>query len=139
MTTEYKQKATIAAPSTHIPDANQLALALGESAKDDQTFGTASFQDAKGNLYAVCSTVAKPIFAEMAGQPLQAPGHTPGMDLAAATRAQSLLQINDGTASPDVIAVILGDRLESAQDHIAALGLERMPQENELSNIAERA
>ena len=75
----------------------------------------------------------------IAGQPLQAPDHAPGMDLAAATRAQSLLQINGGIATPDVIAVILGDRLESAQDHIAALGLERMPQENELSNIAERA
>jgi len=127
--TQYKQKATIATPITHIPDANQLALCLGESRADDQTFTTASYQDANGNLYAVCSTVAKPIFAEMAGQPLKAPDHAPGMDLEAATRAQALLQINGGTASPDVIAVILGDRLESAQDHIAALGLTRVPQE----------
>ena len=129
MTTAYIQKATIATPATHIPDANQLALALGESSADDQTFTTASYKDADGNLYAVCSTVAKPIFAEMAGQPLQAPDHAPGVDLAAATRAQGLLQINDGTATPDVIAVILGDRLESAQDHIAALGLTRVEQE----------
>jgi len=54
------------------------------------------------------------------------------MDLAAATRAQALLQMNGGIATPDVIAVILGDRLESAQDHIAALGLERMPQEDSI-------
>ena len=60
------------------------------------------------------------------------------MDLEAATRAQALLRINDGTATPDVIAVILGDRLESAQDHIVALGLTRVPMEDELSNIAER-
>jgi len=123
MTTLYKQKVTIATPEAHIPDANQLALALGESSADDQTFRTASYQDAQGNLYAVCSTVAKPIFAQMAGQPLKAPDHAPDMDLAAATRAQSLLQINVGTATPYVIAVILGVRLESAQDHIAALGL----------------
>ena len=129
MTTLYQQRATIAAPNAHLPDANQLALALGESSADDQTFSTASYQDADGNLYAVCSTVAKPIFAEMAGQPLQAPDHAPNMDLAAATRAQALLQINGGAASPDVIAVILGDRLESAQDHIAALGLTRVEQE----------
>jgi len=129
MTTEYLQKATIAAPITKIPDANQLALCLGESAADNQTFTTASYQDAQGRLYAVCSTVAKPVFAEMAGQPLQAPDHAPGMDLAAAKRAQALLQINDGIATPDVIAVILGDRLESAQDHIAALGLTRIKQE----------
>ena len=132
MTTKYSERATISTPFTHIPDANQLALALGESAADDQTFSTASYQDADGNLYAVCSTVAKPIFAQMAGQPLQAPDHAPDMDLAAATRAQALLQINDGTASPDVIAVILGDRLESAQDHIKALGLTRVEQDSEL-------
>ena len=138
MTTAYVQRATIATPATHISDANQLALCLGESAADDRTFTIASFQDAKGNLYAVCSAVAKPIFAQMAGQPLQAPDHAPDMDLVSATRAQAMLHINNGIATPDVIAVILGDRLESAQDHIAALGLERMPQENELSNIAER-
>jgi len=129
MTTAYAQRATIAAPIAHIPEANQLALCLGESHADDQTFTTASYQDAQGNLYAVCSTVAKPIFAQMAGQPLKAPDHAPDMDLAAATRAQALLQINGGTASPDVIAVILGDRLESAQDHISALGLTRVEQE----------
>ena len=129
MTTAYTQRATIATPLAHIPDANQLALCLGESSADDQTFSTASYQDASGNLYAVASTVAKPIFAQIAGQPLQAPDHAPGMDLEAATRAQALLRINGGTASPDVIAVILGNRLESAQDHIAALGLERVQQE----------
>jgi len=127
MTTAYLQKATIATPAAHIPDANQLALCLGESSADDQTFGAANYQDAEGNLYAVCSTVAKPIFAQIAGQPLQAPDHAPDMDLEAATRAQALLMINGGTASPDVIAVILGDRKESAQDHIAALGLSRVP------------
>jgi len=126
--TQYTHRATIATPLAHIPDANQLALALGESSADVQTFTTASYQDAQGNLYAVCSTVAKPIFAQIAGQPLQALDHAPDMDLAAATRAQALLQINGGIASPDVIAVILGDRLESAQDHIAALGLISIPQ-----------
>ena len=129
MTTAYINKATIATPAAHIPDANQLALCLGESSADDQTFTTASYQDADGNLYAVCSTVAKPVFAQMAGQPLKAPEHAPGMDLAAATRAQRMLQINNSIATPDVIAVILGDRLESAQDHIAALGLTRIEQE----------
>ena len=129
MTTAYVQRATIATPAPHIPDANQLALCLGESTQDDRTFTVASYQDAGGNLYAVCSTVARPIFAELAGQPLQAPEHAPDMDLAAATRAQALLQINGGIASPDVIAVILGDRLESAQDHIKALGLTQIEQE----------
>jgi len=129
MTTLYQQKATIAAPVSLIPDANKLALCLGESHSDDQTFNASTYQDANGNLYAVCSTVAKPIFAQLAGQPLQAPDHAPGMDLAAATRAQRMLQINNGIATPDVIAVILGDRLESAQDHIQMLGLTLIEQE----------
>ena len=132
MTTAYIQKATIATPAAHIPDANQLALCLGESTQDERTFTTASYQDASGNLYAVASTVAKPIFAELAGQPLQAPDHAPDMDVEAATRAQALLQINGGKATPDVIAVILGGRLESAQDHIAALGLERVQQDDKI-------
>ena len=132
MTTAYSQKATTATPAAHIRDANKLALCLGESSADDQTFGAANYQDAEGNLYAVCSTVAKPIFAQIEGQPLQAPDHAPDMDVEAATRAQALLQINGGKATPDVIAVILGNRLESAQDHIAALGLTRVEQDTEL-------
>ena len=123
MTTEYTQIATIAVPEPLISDANQLALCLGESAADDQTFGAASYQDAGGNLYAVCSTVAKPIFVQLASQPLQAPNHAPGVDLEAATRAQARLQINGGIATPNVIAVILGGSAERAQDHIAVLGL----------------
>ena len=130
MKTAYVQRATIAAPVNHMPDANQLALALGESSADDQTFTSASYQDAGGNLYSVASTVANLIFAELAGQPLQALDHAPDMDLAAATRAQGILQINGGTARPDVIAVILGDRKESAQDHINALGLTRVEQDS---------
>ena len=132
MTTLYQQSSTIATPVSHIPDANQLALALGESHADDRTFTSASYQDADGNLYAVCSTVTKPVFAQLAGQPLQAPDHAPDMDLAAATRAQALLQINGGIATPDVLAVILGDTTENAKDHLVALGLERMPQDDKI-------
>ena len=124
----YTQRVTIATPIAHIQDANQLALALGESIADDKTFTTASYQDTEGNLYAVASTVVKLVFAEMAGQPLKAPSHSPAMDLAAATRAQSLLQINKGIATPDVIAVILGGNDESAQEHIKRLGLDRVPE-----------
>src|SRR5690554_343673 len=140
MTTEYIHRVSIAVPEAHIADANQLARCLGESASDDQTFTANNWQDADGNLYAVCSTVAKPIFAEMAGQPLQAPDHAPDhapdADLEAATRAQALLVIEDRTsdepvtvkASPDHIAVILDNRLASAQEHIESMGLFPVPQ-----------
>ena len=85
MTTQYSHRVTIAVPEAHTADANQLALCLGESASDDQTFTAANYQDADGNLYAVCSTVAKPVFVELASQPLQAPEHAPDADLDAAS------------------------------------------------------
>jgi hypothetical protein len=69
----------------------------------------------------------------MAGQPLQAPDHAPGMDLEAATRAQALLQINNGIAGPKIIAVILGSNSDSAQDHITALGLTRVQQDQAIT------
>jgi len=129
MSSQYVQRATIAVSEAHIADGNQLALCLGESAADDQTFGTARYQDSSGNLYSVCSTVAKPVFGQMAGQPLVAPDHAPEMDLDAATRAQALLRINDGPASPGAIAVIMGARTDPAQLHIKVLGLEPVPTE----------
>jgi len=135
MITAYAQKCTIATPIAHIPDANQLALCLGESSADDQTFSAASYKDLDGNLYAVCSTAAKPVFSIMAGQQLQAPAHAAEMDLAAPTRAQALLQINGGIATPDVIAVIISYRLGIAQDHVEMLGLERIPEKVGLTNV----
>jgi hypothetical protein len=123
MTTEYQQRATIAVPESLMDDCNQLALCLGEFSADDRTFSKASYQDLAGNFYAVASTVAKPVFAQLASQPLFAPDHAPEMNVTAAARAQSLLQINNGIAAPNVIAVILGSRTESAQDHITALAL----------------
>lgn len=127
--TDYRHRVTIAVPESLIADANQLALCLGESASDDQTFASTNWQDADGSLYAVCSTVAKPVFVALAAQPLQAPAHVPDVDLEAAARAQMLVSINDQPAGPDRIAVVLGDRLESAMDHIAALGLGTVPHE----------
>src|SRR5690554_5671692 len=138
--TQYQLRTTICTPSAHMPDANQLALVLGESIHDDKTFTAANYQDEHGNLYSVCSTVAKPIFAEMAGQPLQAPDHAPDADLEAATRAQALLVIEDRTsdspvpvqASPEHIAVILDSRFGEAQEHIASMGLSLVPSEEEV-------
>lgn len=139
MQTEYQHSVTIAVPAPLIPDANHLALCLGESSSDDQTFGDPRWQDAEGSLYAIASTVAKPVFAQLAGQPLQAPDHAPDVDLEAAARAQALLVIEDRinggapvTVSPDHIAAIIDHRLADAQEHIAALGLVAVVSEEEL-------
>ena len=125
MTTEYTHRVTIAAPAAHMADANQLALCLGESPADNKTFFAENYEDGAGNLYAVCSTVAKPIFVERSAEPLSAPDYAPDADLEAASRAQSILAIGE-PAAPDRIAAIVGDRLESAQGHLAQLGLARV-------------
>jgi hypothetical protein len=133
MTTEYTYRATIAAPESMIDSANQLALCLGQSAADDQTFRVANYQDSQGNKYAVASTVAKPNFATGAQSQLVAPEFAPDVDLTAASLMQSRLSIGSlespVTATPSGMAAILGSRLESAQDHLAALGLEPVPLE----------
>lgn len=58
--TQYTHRITLAVPELLIPQANQLALIMGESAEDVSTFAVANWQDALGNKYAVCSAVAKP-------------------------------------------------------------------------------
>lgn len=123
--TQYTLRATIAAPITMLAECNALAVCLGESAGDINTFTRATHADAAGNEYAVASTVAKPVFTDMAKEELVAPYYAPDVDLEAAGRAQAVLAIGE-QASPDVMACILGDRLESAQDHINRLGLTRI-------------
>lgn len=138
MNTEYQLRTTIAVPESLISDANQLALVLGESAADDKTFGDPRWQDEDGNLYAVSSTVAKPVFAESATKPLEAPDFAPDADVEAATRAQDVLKIEDRTnggdpvtVHPDHIAAIIDDRLASAREHIESMGLSPVPREDD--------
>lgn len=52
---DYKHRMSLAVPQTLIPQANQLALIVGENPDDDKTFTSANWQDKDGSLYAVCS------------------------------------------------------------------------------------
>lgn len=62
MTTEYTLRLTVCTPIDSIDDANQLALAAGESERDVNTFVNAThIKD--GQEYACISTVIKPIVA----------------------------------------------------------------------------
>lgn len=124
---KYTLLATIFGPPLKLSDLNQLALVLGESASDDQTFTDVNCEHPEtGEQYCFISTPVKPIFAEMAAKPLVPPEHAPHADIAAATRAQALLSINDQLPSPDHIAVRLGPRTETTQQHIAEYGLTRI-------------
>lgn len=90
--------------------ANQLALIVGVSSDDDKTFTTANWQDKDGNLYAVCSTVIKPIVLSLLNMPLADSSlKAEGADLTQAQQAMSkVVMYSDGvTATPDSIYIAI--------------------------------
>lgn len=87
---DYKHRMSLAVPQALMTKANQLALIVGESEYDDKTFTTANWQDKDGNLYAVCSTVIKPVVLGLFGVSLTditLPGHAINADVTAAQQA----------------------------------------------------
>lgn len=65
---------TIAVPTAHVEDANQLARCIGQSAADDQTFSFGpNMRDGAGNSYTVVSGWVVDHFAQIAAVALQAP------------------------------------------------------------------
>lgn len=131
--TEYVLRVTLACPEAMMPDANQLALVLGESAADDGTFRAANQRDANGDLYATASTVATPTFQTKASGELVAPDHAPDADLEAARRAQAALVIYDPDnpvqASPDILWAYVEAAPGDARAALDLAGLEPVPQE----------
>lgn len=87
---DYKHRMSLAVPQALMPQANNLALITGLSAADINTFTTANWQDKDGNLYAVCSTVIKPVVLGLFGISLTditLPTHAVNADVAAAQQA----------------------------------------------------
>ena len=85
---DYKHRMSLAVPQSLVSQANQLALIVGESEHDNETFTTANWQDKDGNLYAVCSAVVKPVVLSLADKPLaDSPLQTKGADLSLAQHA----------------------------------------------------
>lgn len=87
---DYKHRMSLAVPQALMPQANQLALIVGVSEHDDKTFTAANWQDSDGNLYAVCSTVIKPVVLNMFGVSLSnitLPAHAINADITAAQQA----------------------------------------------------
>ena len=113
-------RVTIACPEALISDANQLALCLGFGPADAHTYGAAVWLDAEGNRYAVASAIVPTRFATDASSPLEAPPW--GADMAAAARAQALIQIG-APAAPDRLAAVFGDDAGAA---LLVLGVTRI-------------
>ena len=87
---QYKHRMSLAVPKALMTQANQLALIVGESEHDDKTFSNANWQDKDGNLYAICSTVIKPVVLGLFGINLSnitLPAHAINADVTAAQQA----------------------------------------------------
>lgn len=129
--TQYTNRLTLAVPEQLIPQANQLALIVGESAADVGTFTTAGWQDAQGNKYAVCSTVAKPVVASLLGgtlNPDHIPAHAEGADLEQAQVALDAIVLFTPGDEPTQVTP---NQITLAIDHdplpaLAAMGLTRI-------------
>lgn len=130
---KYVMRVTIFVPAAMVADTNQLALCLGLSAADAETFGGADWQDADGNLYAVASTMAKATFPTAAAALLAAPDFAPDMDITAASRAQAALVLHDPAAplpvSPRRILAVIHDdtAVARALAGITAAGASQAP------------
>ena len=126
---------TIAVPVAHVADANHLAMALGLSVADEQTYGDPSWEDTAGNLYSAASLGVSVGFINLATSPMHRPlWDTEGViDLVAAGRAQALVVLwmfgnstDAPQANPNDITAILDMK---GLDALAAMGLTRMTQE----------
>lgn len=120
---EYKHRMTLVVPESLMLAANQLALIAGESPDDVNTFTNANWQGADGNLYAVCSTVIKPIVLAMFGKPVEESGLTGvGTDADLANQAMSSAAIFEQGMIADSKRIIIGIDIEPF-DMLSALGL----------------
>lgn len=115
---------TIACPEALQSDANQLAMALGNSTADIDTYKNLSMQDASGNLYAVASFPVADEWLTQAQSELVRPTWDAEqvIDMVAAKRAQSAV-LTSATiipAQPNLIACVFGD---DAPNIVTAMGL----------------
>lgn len=108
--TQYTHRMTLVVPEVLITSANQLALIAGESPDDVNTFSVANYKDSAGNLYAVCSTVIKPIVLSLltiplADSPLQAEGAS--LELAQQAMDKVVMYADVVTATPEHIYITI--------------------------------
>lgn len=118
---------TAASPEALVSDANQLAMALGQSEADGETYRGLNWVDAQGNLYAAASFEASDAWLEAAQAPLTRPAWDVDeiIDMDAATRAQAALvfSLEPVAADPGKLVAIGG---LSGAEALAAMGLQQI-------------
>ena len=127
---------TVAVPEQHLAKANQLAMALGLSINDKNTYVDLKYVDIDGNLYAVASFIASSATANKVDAPLERPKwdvENEDINMQLAEHAKSLVAMD--VASVNTVSFNNND---SALVAIEQLGLTRYVEpelEEEFNNI----
>ena len=122
---------TVAVPEQHLEKANQLAMALGLSVNDKNTYTDLKYTDVDGNLYAVASFIASSATVDKVDAPLERPAwdvENEDIDIGLAEHAKALIAID--VASVNTISFNNDDEGLVA---IEQLGLTRYNQDTELT------
>ena len=129
MNTPYVYRLTCAVPEALIEAANHLAVAIGESAGDFESFQIADWVDSQGNKYAVSSMQCTATLFQYAGGMLQKRDFAPdewSFELASFAQSKIELWMGDGeipTADPDkIVGIVMDDPMGA----LAALGVLRI-------------
>ena len=130
---DYKHRMSLAVPQALMTQANQLALIVGESEHDDKTFITANWQDKDGNLYAVCSTVIKPVVLGLFGIDLSnitLPAHAVNADITAAQQALDkvvMYEQGDKASTTKIMCAIDFEPLQAFSDMGLIVEINKLP------------
>ena len=122
---------TVAVPEQHLAKANELAMALGLSVNDKNTYNDLKYVDIDGNLYAVASFIASSATANKVDAPLERPAwdeENQDIDMELAEHAKALIALD--VASVNTIS------FNNDDDGLVAveqLGLTRYNPETELT------
>ncbi|XZE20846.1 hypothetical protein SH449x_000736 [Pirellulaceae bacterium SH449] len=132
--TLYAYRLTIAVPEALMTAANHLAVAIGESAGDFESFTQADWIDANGNKYSVASTQATATLFAYAGSQLQRRDFAPeewSFELASFAQSKIQLWMGEGdipTANPEqIVGIVMDDAMMALQ----AMGLTRVETDDE--------
>ena len=122
---------TVAVPEQHLAKANQLAMALGLSVNDKNTYTDLKYTDVDGNLYAVASFIASSATVDKVDAPLERPAwdvESEDINMELAEHAKALVALD--VASVNTISFNNDDEGLVA---IEQLGLTRYNQDTELT------
>lgn len=132
MSSVYVYRLTCAVPEALIEAANHLAVAIGESAGDFESFQIADWVDSEGNKYAVSSMQCTQTLFQYAGGMLTKRDFAPdewSFELASFAQSKILLWMGEGpipTADP---AKIVGIVMDDPRQALDLLGLTRVNDE----------